>query len=156
MSMNGFFVAVPERQFFEFCQSDDPDAMPDVIRWDVADAFGAIHRITWMTEYFSAEMRKGIQGLNAADGVYSIFTPDRVDAFGQYLEALTFEEVTRWLNSNAYDADSIYHGQRFVDDPEALFKHVNLLKNMLQKLSPIYDPAINRHTNAYVVIHYIA
>lgn len=156
MSMNGFFVAVPERQFFEFCQSDDPYAMPDVIRWDVADAFGAIRRIAWMTEYFSAEMQKGIDGLNAADQIYSIFTPDRVDAFARHLETLTFEEVSRWLNSKSYDVDGIYHGQVFIDNPQELFNHVSCLKDMMQKLSPIYDPASNRHTNAYVVVHYVA
>ena len=109
-----------------------------------------------MTEYFSAEMQKGIYGLNAADQIYSIFTPDRVDAFARHLETLTFEEVSRWLNSKSYDVDGIYHGQVFIDHPQELFNHVSCLKDMMQKLSPVYDPASNRHTNAYVVVHYVA
>lgn len=107
---------------------------------------------------FSAEMQNDIDGLKESMDELLMMShdPNRADAFGRHLATLTFEEVSRWLNSQSYDADRIYHGQVFIDHPQELFKHVNCLKDMMQKPSPVYDPASNRHTNAYVVVHYVA
>ena len=152
MSMNGFFVAIPEQHFFEFCSAKNPLELDYVVRWDVADAWDILQKITDMQSYLSGVLSQNIQGLSTVDGQCHFFTPDRVEAFYEKLMQIDLNDLANLKPQ--YGLDSLYRGEAI--DAEELADHILTLRDKLKTILPIYQPATNRHHHGHVVFFYVA
>jgi hypothetical protein len=153
MSMNGFFVAIPEQHFFEFCEAEDPLDLDYVSPWDVADSWDVLRKVTDMDEYLTGALQEEVYGLNAADGKCHFFTPDRVEAFYEQLLQIDLTDDLGNLKPKS-GLRSLYRGEGI--EPEQLADHILTLRNRLQTILPIYHPETNRHNNGHVVFFYVA
>lgn len=152
MSMNGFFVAIPEQHFFEFCEAEDPLNLDYVSRWDVADSWDVLRKATDMEEYLTGALQEEVYSLNAADGKCHFFTPDRVEAFYERLLQIDLNDLANIKPKSGLR--SLYRGEGI--EPEQLADHILALRNRLQTILPIYHPEANRHSNGHVVFFYVA
>lgn len=152
MSMNGFFVAIPEQHFFEFCQAEDPLDLDYVSRWDVADSWDVLRKVTDMNAYLTGALQEEVYGLSAADGKCHFFTPDRVEAFYERLLQIDLNDLENLKPKSGLR--SLYRGEGI--EPEQLADHILTLRNRLQTILPIYHPETNRHSNGHVVFFYVA
>jgi len=152
MSMNGFFVAIPEQYFFEFCEAEYPLNLDYVSRWDVADSWDVLRKVTDMDKYLTGALQEEVYGLNAADGKCHFFTPDRVEAFYERLLQIDLNDLENLKPKSGLR--SLYRGE--VIEPEQLADHILTLRNRLQTILPIYHPETNHHNNGHVVFFYVA
>lgn len=152
MSMNGFFVAIPEQHFFEFCEVEDPLDLDYVLRWDVADAWDILQKTTDMNSYLSGTLDQNIEGLMTADGECHFFTPDRVEAFYKKIMQIDLLDLSNLKPQ--YGLDSLYRGEAI--DAEELAEHISTFRDKLKNILPIYHPETNRHSNGHVVFFYVA
>lgn len=157
MSMNGFFVAVPEDKFDEFCQAEDPLDLDYAVRWDVADAWDLIQVVTRMNNHVSTTLRDG-RNINvevAADGTYHVFKPNGVHSYYEYLNEMDqLGKIERFRHEPVRIAYKLYHGQSIEGDE--LADRILDLKNTFQQFAPVQDPATHVSSNRHVVLYYVA
>lgn len=157
MSMNGFFVAVPEDKFEEFCKAEDPLDLDYAVRWDVADAWHLIQVVTRMDNHISTTLKDG-RDINfgvAADCTYHVFKPNGVQSYYDYLHDMDqLGKIERFRHEPVRIAHKLYHGNSIEGDQ--LADYILELKNTFKQFAPIQDPDTHVISNRHVVLHYMA
>ena len=157
MSMNGFFIAIPEDRFEEFCQTQYPLRLDYVSRWDVADAWDVIRVVSRMGNHVSSTLVDGVD-LNvdlSADCRYLMFKPEQVQSYFEYLEEMDqLGKIERFRHEPVRIAYKLYHGESIGGDQ--LADYLLGLKEQFKHFAPVYDADSNVSRNRHVVLFFAA
>lgn len=157
MSMNGFFIAIPEDRFEEFCLTQDSLDLDYVRQWDIADAWDLVRVVTRMSNHTDHTLQDGVD-VNvevAADGQYWMFKPEQVQSYVEYLEEMDqLGKIERFRHEPVRIAYKLYHGESIEGDE--LAERILFLKEKLKHYAPVYDADNNVSSNRHVVLFFVA